>query len=741
MTSSPSKTLKIAAVAVFAPLPQLFDYQWQNDMPAIGARVKVPFGRSERVGIVMEHKADCDTPAEKMKSITAVLDDKPVLCTAQLKLCIKAAQYYHHPLGEVLAAALPSRLRAGEPAVLPQCAEWRISEQAKASKTIDDFKRAPQQAKVWQRLLAEGSLTEPLQPAERAALQRLVTAGHVDKSSTISLPKVNTAVEPVQLNKAQQQSLLELQQCLLVEQPVSSQSSGSRFATCLLNGVTGSGKTELYLALMAEVLAAGLQTLLLVPEINLTPQLLDRIQRRLSARIVVLHSGLNDKERADAWLLAQQGLIDVVIGTRSAVFTPLAKPGLIVVDEEHDTSFKQQDGFRYSARDLAVMRAQFDQHPVLLGSATPALETLHNVQQGRYQQVLLQERNNASPPSKCRLIDLRVESTTEGLTASALGTLDAHLQAGQQVLVFLNRRGYAPLLLCNACGWQADCPHCSAHLTLHQRRRRLTCHHCGFETGIPEQCPDCASIDLGDVGQGTERLEAVLREKFPSYGLVRIDSDTTSSKSGLANARQQVLSGEAKILVGTQLLAKGHHFPELTCVVMVDVDGMLCSPDPRAAEQTAQMIIQVAGRAGRGEQGGEVLIQTRYAHHPLLTTLLRQGYAGFAEKELAERQAAQMLPFHKMALLRAEAQDKSLVQSFLQESLQLGGHFTGVQLLGPATAVMERRAGRYRMQLMLNAASRSDLQNMLLAWLPAVRKLPSSRKVRWSIDIDPVDFH
>lgn len=721
---------KFVEVAVFAPLPMCFEYGLNAEQAAtatVGARIFVPFGSSRRVGVIRKVLDSTTHNVTKIKPISELLDAAALLPDKLETLLERAGQYYHHPLGEVFAAALPSRIRAGQPVKLPEQTVWQITP-AGLEAELSTLNRAPKQQNLL-RHLRESEKLPPFTASDRSAFKRLVELGYAEAVNTLkrpALPKQQTAVT---LSAEQQQTVDQL-----------AKSHG--FAVNLLFGVTGSGKTEIYLALMAEQLQAGKQILLLVPEINLTPQLLDRVTARLAARIVLLHSGLTDHERAEAWALAKAGHIDVVIGTRSAIFTPLAEPGLIIVDEEHDSSFKQQDGFRYSARDLAVMRGQLDQHPVLLGSATPALETLHNVATGRYRQVKLEQRAGSAKPPKLRFIDLMREGCVEGFSPSALGAMDAHLEAGNQVVVFLNRRGYAPLLLCNACGWQADCPHCSAHLTLHQRRGRLTCHHCGFETRPPHTCPDCGSIDLGDVGQGTERIEAILSEKFPQYGLVRIDSDTVRGKSGLAASRDKVLSGEAKILIGTQLLAKGHHFPDVTLVVMLDLDGMLKSPDPRATEQTAQMIIQVAGRAGRGELSGEVLLQTRYPEHPLLQTLLYQGYTGFAKEELAQRQAANMPPFTRMALLRCEASDKSAIEAFLEEAktIVVKQQDANIQLMGPATAMMERRNGRFRMQLIINAVNRIALQHQLQQLMPQLYKLPLARKVRWSLDVDPVDF-
>lgn len=724
--SSTSLTRSIYSIAVFAPLPGSFDYTIDNETVPIGARVQVPFGRSQRIGVVLAKNDPDKEYSHSIKPVLAVIDDESLIPADLLTLSQRIANYYHHPIGEVLATALPNRLKAGQLAQLSVQSGWQLTPSGQAL-SESDLARAPQQVAGWL-TLQQAPQYPPFTAQQRAAFKRLQANGYIETVTQTDRPPLNTATRAVELNPAQQAVVEHCRE-------------RTAFNVQVLQGVTGSGKTEVYLALMQQQLQQGKQALLLVPEINLTPQLLDRVQDRLQARIVLLHSGLTDTERTQAWLLARAGLIDVVIGTRSAIFTPLAKPGLIIVDEEHDASFKQQDGLRYSARDVAVLRGQINNHQVLLGSATPALETLHNVQHGRYEVVVLNERAGNAKPARLRLVDMQREGSKEGLTPSAVGAMEAHLAAGQQVLVFLNRRGYAPLLLCNACGWQGDCPHCSAHLTLHQRQKKLTCHHCGFETRPPQHCPDCHSIDLGDVGQGTERLEQVCQERFPEYLTLRMDSDTIRSKSGLANSRNKVLSGEAKILIGTQILAKGHHFPDVTLVVMVDIDGMLKSPDPKALEQTAQMIVQVAGRAGRGDKPGEVLLQTRYPEHPLLKTLLYQGYPAFAQQELQARQAAGMPPHTRMALLRAEAVYKADAMTFLQDAKRaLPAQWQSVlQLMGPATALMERRANRYRVQLMITAQQRGPMQQALAAWLPAIRQLKLAKKVRWSLDVDPMD--
>ncbi len=502
-------------------------------------------------------------------------------------------------------------------------------------------------------------------------------------------------------------------------------------APFLLHGVTGSGKTEVYLRAIAEVVQCGQQALVLVPEISLTPQLVARFAARFDAPLAVLHSSLSDSERLRAWRAARSGEAPVVIGTRSAIFAPLARPGLIVVDEEHDASYKQQEGFRYSARDLALARAQRLAIPVVLGSATPSLESLERVQAGRSTLLELPGRTAGARPPSIHLIDLRRHAATQGIATPTVLAIQRHLAAGGQVLLYLNRRGYAPTLFCPSCGWAAPCPRCDARLTVHQREGRLHCHHCGTEQPVPEVCPNCFE-PAKPVGQGTERIEETLAKLFPDVPLERIDRDAVRRKGALEAALDRVTSGAVRLLVGTQMLTKGHHFPDVG----------LFGTDFRASERLAQTIVQVAGRAGRAERPGEVLIQTEYPEHPLLTQLIAGGYEAFAAAALEERKAARWPPFARIAVLRAEAARREVPLEFLDRARELATSIAGqeVELLGPATAPMERRAGLFRAQLLLHAPSHSPLQRLLARWLPAVEDLPEARKVRWSLDVDPLEL-
>ena len=513
------------------------------------------------------------------------------------------------------------------------------------------------------------------------------------------------------------------------------------FRTFLLHGITGSGKTEVYLRLIAEVLATGRQALALVPEIGLTPQLEARFREAFpEARIAVLHSALEDTARTHAWLDAARGDAQIVLGTRLAVLTPLPRLGLVVVDEEHDASFKQQEGLRYSGRDAAVQRAKLAGCPIVLGTATPSLETWFNCRAGRYELLALPER--AVPGAKLpivRTVDLRTESAEHGLAKPVLDAIRARMARGEQSLVFINRRGYAPVLSCEACGWAAGCGRCSAHLVLHSTDRRLRCHHCGAEQAIPRACPTCGNVDLRPLGRGTQRIEETLAGLFPEARIVRIDRDSARRRGALARTLEGIGRGEGDILVGTQLLAKGHDFPNLTLVSVLNADSALLSTDYRSAERLFATLAQVGGRSGRREQPGEVLVQTRYPGHPMFQALVRHDYAGFAESQLAERESAGFPPFVHEAALRAEAAKLESAMAFLRTAARLIEVPASVQVYDPVPHVITRRAGMERAQLVLQSASRPALQEFLREWSAA---LPASaaRGVRWHLDVDPIEF-
>jgi len=492
------------------------------------------------------------------------------------------------------------------------------------------------------------------------------------------------------------------------------------------------------------VLNNGRQALVLIPEIGLTPQTLSRFQHRFNRPMAVLHSGLNDTERKQAWLLASLGHADIVIGTRSAIFTPLKDPGIIILDEEHDMSFKQQEGFRYSARDLAALRCQRLKIPLILGSATPSLESYYNASQQRYKLLRLTQRaGNAKPPT-IELIDLKRQPLKEGFSQPLLDTIEQHLLARGQVLVFINRRGFAPTLLCHDCGWLSQCPNCDSRLTVHQNPSHLHCHHCDYQRSVIHQCPNCNSRELNCVGQGTERTEVLLQNQFPDFPVLRVDRDSTRRKNAMQDIVDEVNRGEPCLLVGTQMLAKGHHFPNVTLVAIIDADGGLFSTDFRGPERMGQLMLQVAGRAGREERPGKVLIQSHLCDHPLLQTLLRQGYSAFAQLLLDERQVSHLPPYRFMALLRAESKRPENAMELLQTARAIAQGLSPsdpeLQYLGPLPAPMEKRNDRFRYQLQIQASNRARLHQLLQPLIAQLEQHPLSRRTRWSIDVDPQDM-
>ena len=726
----------ILQIAIDTPLRRVFDYlpppTRSQDTSPLGVRVLVPFGRQRLIGILVGIVAESAVPALKLKSALEFLDESPVYDPVTFELLRWAAEYYHHPIGEVYAAALPVSLRAGQSAI-SSVEYWSLTEAGREQLALPGSRRAPQQRALlaWlaQRPRATAAqVSEAFKPAHLKALE--ARGWIVPRSSNLAGDLGPVEVQPgaLALTGAQAQAVETILTTL------------SSFSVHLLFGVTGSGKTEVYLRIIAAAIAQQGQALVLVPEIALTPQLVARFLHRFSAGVVAVHSGLTNSERRDAWQAAHSGRARIVIGTRSAVFTSMPKLKLIVVDEEHDASYKQQEGFRYSARDLAVMRARGAGVPVILGSATPSLETLENAANGRYANHLLPQRPGVAQPPQMSLVDLRRHPAEQGLSTPAIQAIERHLKAGGQIIVFLNRRGYAPSLFCNSCGWVAPCAHCDARMTLHRRALKLRCHHCGAQAPVPAICANCGQGLLA-VGQGTERVEETLTRLFPQAPLARLDRDTASARGSIQTVLDRVHSGEARILVGTQMLTKGHHFPEVTLVLILDADQGLFASDFRATERLAQTITQVAGRAGRESRPGEVMIQTQFPEHPLLQRLIAEGYESFAASALEERREAGWPPYSRLALLRAEAKDRLGLDSFLRAAAASGHALdeSAVKILGPAAALIARRADHFRAHLLIETAARSSLQRFLGRWLPQVDALAGPAGLRWSIDVDPLE--
>ncbi|CUU22352.1 Primosomal protein N' [Duffyella gerundensis] len=730
--------MPVVQVVLPVPLARKFDYLLPATLtPAVGGRVSVPFGNRKMVGIVVGFSEQSDFPEAQLKQVVEVIDHASLFPPSLWRILQWAADYYHFPLGEVLFHALPVLIRQGKPAQSAPLWQWVISEQGKetAPESLKNARKQQQalamlrQRPIYRHEVSEFDLTDKILQTLRAKglceLQEHARAQHDWRTDF----RVNG--ERLRLNTEQAMAVGAIR------------AEDAHFSAWLLNGITGSGKTEVYLSVLENVLESGRQALVLVPEIGLTPQTIARFRERFAVPIDVLHSGLNEGERLAVWLRARQGETAIVIGTRSALFTPLARPGVIIIDEEHDSSYKQQEGWRYHARDLAVFRAREENIPIIMGSATPALETLHNAQSGKYRMLMLNKRAGNASTALQQLIDLKGVKVVGGLSPALIAKMRQHLNANNQVLLFLNRRGFSPALMCHDCGWIAECQRCDHYYTLHQQHRQLRCHHCDSQRPLPWQCPQCGSTHLVPVGLGTEQLEQNLSQLFPDVPLSRIDRDTTSRKGALEQHLADVHRGGARILIGTQMLAKGHHFPDVTLVSLLDVDGALFSADFRSAERFAQLYTQVAGRAGRAGKQGEVLLQTHHPDHPLLQTLLQHGYGSWAQQTLLERKAVFLPPFTSHALFRAEDNDNQQASAFLQQLRNLLEacplNDVSLWVMGPVPALLAKRSGRYRWQLLLQHPSRAVLQRLLKSTLPLITTLPAARKVKWTLDVDPTE--
>lgn len=731
--------MNLVQVALPTPLRQVFTYRYDGPVLAAGVRVRVPFGQRELVGWVLG--AATEAPEQgQLKGIVAVLDEQPLVSNALWQLMRWAANYYQHPVGDALTQMFPVLIRQGA-AALAVVEVWRLTRHGEVL-AASDLARSTRQQVAWQALQAHipQGLSWPALRAmgiSRDALQALAKKQLAAPSEQLlhqggAWPADCLASPALPLNDEQAQACEHVL------------SAGPGFRVWLLYGITGSGKTEVYLQLIANVLAAGKQVLVLVPEIALTPQTVSRFRARFAIPIAVLHSGLTDNARLQAWQQARMGAAGIVIGTRSAVFTPMAALGLIVIDEEHDASFKQHEGFRYHGRDVAVRRAQLEGVPIVLGSATPSLESLGQVQQQRYGLLRLRQRAANAQAPRVRCVDLREQILQAGLAPVTLKAIASTLARGEQVLVFLNRRGYAPVLICHSCGWQAQCARCDAKPTLHRDPMRLSCHHCGSEQRPPSHCPECGSSDLRPVGVGTERLAEQLTQHFSHVPVYRIDRDSTRRKGLLEDTLQALHQPHPAILVGTQMLAKGHHLPEVTLVVVPDCDGGLFSADFRAPERLLQLLVQVSGRAGRASKPGEVILQTHQPEHPLLVQLLTQGYSASAQTLLSERRLLDMPPYAHLALVRAESTQAALPAEVLQAAAEQLRAWKvesalAVDVWGPMPAALTRKAGMTRWLLLVKSPQRRDLHSLvqrLIAWMSSQ---PTARALRWSVDMDPQD--
>ena len=758
---------RLIAVALAVPLHERFEYRVPANLPlpAVGARVRVPFGRRRLIGVVLGAVANSRLAPGQLRDIDAVLDERPLLDAPLLALLEWAAGYYHTPIGEAVMQAVPSWLREGRELadLLPRVFAL-TSDGVAAHAAGSTGRRAPKQAAALERLAAgpcdaatlraagitadtlkrlqEKGLIEPFTPDSEpgatsdGASDDGTTGDGATGDGSDAVPAASTGSGTQNVaNESDRPTLSDDQRevvTALREQPPG-------FHANLLYGVTGSGKTEVYLRLIEDTLARGEQALLLVPEIGLTPQLVARLRNRFAHSLAVLHSGLGNRERARAWQSVLSGQAGLVVGTRSAVFAPAPNLGLIVVDEEHDASFKQQTGFRYSARDVAIMRARRAGIAVILGSATPSLESLHNARSGRYGWFALPQRIGSGGQPHVRIIDLNAHAQRNGLATPLIEAIESHLERRRQVIVFINRRGFAPTLFCPQCATCERCSHCDANLNIHARSGRLRCHHCGATAQLAWRCPDCGGERVA-VGAGTQRVEDELQSLFPEHALARLDRDAASSSDRIDAVLDAVASGETDLLVGTQMLTKGHDFARVTLVGILNADQGLLGTGFRGEERLAQTIIQVAGRAGRRDEPGELIVQTHFPQHPLLQHLLRDGYLAAADTLLDARRLAGWPPFSAVALVTAEAAARTAAHDFLLDVQRLCTPVIhAAKLLGPAAAAMERRQGRYRAQLLVQAGERRDLHAALERIAAAIASLQPPRSLRWAIDVDPLD--
>ncbi|MEJ6079462.1 primosomal protein N' [Vibrio sp. 1-Bac 57] len=740
--------LIICRVALAIPLHKQFDYLlpaylYPEDLTSlIGSRVIVPFGGGHRkqVGVITATPAQSDFAIEKLKSISQLLDQQALLSDSLYKLLNWAAIYYQHPFGDVFQQAIPTLLRKGKPATFKAQEYWKLKQ---ANSDISQLTRAKKQYQAAQLLQVSALSYDQLKEnnVSRATLNSLQEKQLITRYEEIPASNIEWAES---LRELQQKPQLSTEQAIAI---TSVTQQLNQFKCYLLEGITGSGKTEVYLNILKAVLEKGQQALIIVPEIGLTPQTIKRFKARFNVPIYLKHSALNEQQQLETWLHAKQGSAAIVIGTRSAIFSDFKNLGLIILDEEHDASFKQQDSFRYHARDFAIKRASQENIPILLGSATPAFESLNNALSGRYHHLFLTHRAGNATPPRNDLINLTGLPLKSGLSPQLIELMQQHLDKNNQVILFLNRRGYAPVLMCHECGWLAKCERCDAFYTYHKSANYLHCHHCMATHPVPEQCHDCGSTNLHSTGVGTEQLEETLTQLFPDHKTVRIDRDNTRKKDSFNEYLNDINSGKYKILLGTQMLAKGHHFPDVTLVALVDVDGALFSNDFRASERLGQLFTQVAGRAGRAEKKGQVVLQTFHPEHNLLQELVNNGYGDFSRSALQERKMAQLPPFSYQALIRAESLNATQAENFLTlckqtlNQIALNNKVSDrLLILGPIAASMERRAGKYRFQLLIQSEQRVLVTKTLNIALAHFEKIPEGRKVRWSIDVDPIDF-
>ena len=738
--SSDNEDNRFVSVAVPIPLRRLFEYKLPNNYPIDvqpGMRVDVPFSGRTKIGVIVKVCQTSEYDHKKVKSINRILDENPLVNQRLIKLADWMKNYYHAPPGEVWQTILPTALMKGQPCKIKRVSFWNITSDGfqAIEKNLIPLNAVKQKQAI--QLLSENSsgvahhslsnyglsLTTLKTLAGKGWIQRDYHSSKThEKTLAVNLPK------NISLNSEQSAAINRICDKL------------NEFHTWLLFGVTASGKTEVYLRVIEQIVKQGKQALILVPEIGLTPQTVSRFQQRFNAHIETLHSGMTEQQRLQTWLKTRSGEAKIIIGTRSALFVPLKNPGIIIIDEEHDSSFKQQQGLRYSARDIAMVRGSIENIPVLLGSASPSIESLMNVKKNKISKLYLTQKAMTTKPLSYKVIDLKKQPMKHALSFALIDAINHHVKNQGQVLLFLNRRGYSPVLLCHNCGWSSQCKRCDTHFTYHNKNEHLQCHHCGSNRRAPKKCPECFTDEMVPIGLGTERLEESIKILFPNARVRRIDRDTTRKKSAMKDFVNEIKAGEVDILIGTQMLAKGHHFPDVSLVGLVDMDGALYSSDFRAPEYAAQLITQVSGRAGRAEKAGEILIQTHHADHPMLQQLIHSGYETFASSAINERINAQLPPHTFNALFQAEATYLGHAKFFLQEVKQIlkDLNSTSVELLGPVPAFYTKKAGKFRYQLYIESTSRLNLHQLLDACLQSVENLKSASRVRWRMEVDPV---
>ncbi|MDD5299002.1 MAG: primosomal protein N' [Gallionella sp.] len=737
--------MNIVRVALDIPLATLFDYTVAEGIDVgVGQRVIVPFGRRQMVGVVMGRVAATELSPERIKQVLQVLHGSMPLSASLLDLLRFCSDYYRYPIGPTVLSALPARLRSDKPITSKPGLGYRLS----ASGAALDLASFPKRRVVQRRILAKLAeqpcnlaQLKALSATAGAQLRALMAEGWVESIALVS--PLSHGPSPAS-GEEEQKHTFENAHTLTGEQQsaVNAITQAQGYACFLLHGITGSGKTEVYVHLMHHVLQRGGQVLLLVPEINLTPQLENYFRSRFpDVALCSLHSGLSEGERLHNWQQAQAGAAQIVLGTRLSVFAELPRLALIIADEEHDSSFKQQDGLRYSARDVAIFRASQCGIPIVLGSATPSLESYHNAQSGRYRMLRLTGRALAEarlPAVRC--ININQTVMHHGISENLLREIGQRIARKEQSLLFINRRGYAPVLMCGGCGWLSGCKHCAGKMVLHLSDKRLRCHHCGYQLHVPYACPSCGSADLHPVGSGTQRVESVLQERFPDARILRVDRDSTRNKHVWQTMRAQIHANEVDILVGTQMLAKGHDFPALTLVGVLNPDSALYSSDFRAPEKLFAQLVQVAGRAGRADKPGEVIIQTAFPDHPLFRALQTHDFESWAASQLAERKMAGFPPFMYQAMLRAEGKQEAEVYTFLEHARAAAVELRhAVEILGVVPAALPRRANHLRAQLLIQSTKRKELQQFLHNWQSLLDALPA-QKLRWSLDVDPLEF-